>query len=1117
MQVAVLGALEVTRDGEPVAVAGGRVRALLARLALDAGREVSRDALIDAIWDESPPAGATHALQGLISRLRRALGGADVVTSGAFGYALAVPKDAIDALRFEALATQGGNALRAGDHATACPILREALALWRGPALGEFVPTNRFAHSAAARLDDLRLATTADRIACELALGTDGSGLVAELDALTTANPLNERLAAQRLRALAAAGRPADALEAYEELRSRLDEELGAVPSAELAAAHLAVINGTAGATTAVAQRSAAQVTNGAASHATAAASPSGAAPANGNGGADAPPAPPRRTNLRFGVTSFVGREDEIERLDGLLRQHRLVTLIGPGGAGKTRLAGEVAALQTERSRDGVWMVELATITDPADLGAGVLGALGLREARLVAGSGTMSGTMAPPPPSDQGMDPVDHLIDVLAGREAVLVLDNCEHLVAAAAILADELLGHCPALRIIATSREPLGIAGEHLAQVPPLGLPDAGATAAEALTHPAVRLFADRAAAAAPGFAIDDETVGPVVEICRRLDGLPLAIELAAARLRSLPVTQIADRLDDRFRLLTGGSRAALPRQRTLRAVVDWSWDLLDENERALARRLAVFPVGATVESASAICAGDDLDERDIPDLLATLADRSLLVLVDGGPESGPPRYRMLETIREYGTEELEKHDELAQIRTAHARSFAELVEEAEPHLRRPEQLEWFVLLRAERENILSGLRWLAETGDSERSIRLAVSLAWFWLLSGSQNDAVASMRLALDVPGASDPVDRLIAEAVATIAREDPDFDVQAEAAKLLALFPTFDLTRRPMVVAALPLLAWVTQAFDRSAELYAAAEAHPDPWIRATVPLSRAQLAENSGDLPAMKRYFVDALAQFREVGDRWGITSALSGLGGVAVLEGDLDQAAASFEGARELLEAFGADAENAMLHLRLADVRQRQGDMAAALAHARQARDSTDLGGFEAAMTASALASILWRVGEREQAEEVMALAVATVERIGALRPEFGHVQAMVRSASAWLRLEAGAAEEARALLTEGYPIAVGTDDLPVVGLVGLSVVSLAIHDDLPSDAAEILGATARLRGAVDATNPDIMRVTATLRASLGDEPFAAAFEAGRSMDRDAAVARVDPGLLGAR
>ncbi|WP_051222373.1 BTAD domain-containing putative transcriptional regulator [Conexibacter woesei] len=1023
MEVSILGTLELRRGGDAVPVAGARVRALLARLALDAGRDLSPATLIDAVWDDEPPRDAGHALQALVSRLRRVLDPGGELVSGTAGYRLQVDPDAVDALRFETLAAAGAAALRDGDPRRAAATLRDALALWRGPALGELAATQRFATLAGSRLDDLRLAATADRIEADLALGAGGE-LVAELDALTAAHPLHERLAGQRLRALAAAGRPADALAAYEALRVRLDAELGAVPSPELQAVQLAIVT---------------------------------AAPST-TSTTSAPTTAARRSNLRAGVTSFVGREADVGRLAGLLDEHRLVTLIGPGGAGKTRLAGEVAGRRLAATADGAWMVELAATTDPGDVGASVLGALGLREARLLAASTPVGAAT-----TAGGGDPTEHLVDVLAERETLIILDNCEHLLDAAAVLADLLLARCPALRILATSREPLGIAGEHLAQVSPLGLPPAGATADEALTHPAVRLLADRAAAAAPDFAVDDSTVAAVVEICRRLDGLPLAIELAAARLRSLSAAQIAERLDDRFRLLTGGSRVALPRQRTLRAVVDWSWDLLSEPERALARRLAVFPAGVTADSAAAVGTGAHVAADDVPELLAALVDRSLLTLVDR--DQG--RYRMLETIREYGIERLDEAGELAAVRTAHARHFAALVDEAEPHLRRAEQLTWFRLLQAERENVLSALRWLAETGDAAAALRLAVSSCWFWLLASSQSDAMAALRVASAVPGDADPLDRLLAEAMLGMADNDGESEeaIRDAVRELLDRLDALDLSARPVVTAAMPALAWVTGDRERADALFAAARAHPDPWVRASVPLVLAQDAENRGELAAVREHLTAALAAYRATGERWAINATLISLGGLCLLEEDLDGAGQALEDARELMAELGADGDQAMLQMRLADVRERQGELAAALHHARLARDATDLGGDESAMTAAGLARVLWSLGERDEAREVLAHAVATVDRLGRGRGPRGHADALVRGTAALIELDDDRADVARELLAGAWPAAVGTEDLPVVALVGIGVAALAHHDGDANGAAEMLGgAPARLR-----------------------------------------------------
>ena len=1077
MRVAILGALEVWRDGSPVPVAGGRVRALLVRLALDAGRDVSREALIDAIWEDAPPADAGHALQALVSRLRRMLG-SEAVRSGAAGYRLAVAPEDVDALAFETAAQAGAAALRAGDAAGAAEDLRSALATWRGPALGELAVTHRFAAHAADRLEALRLAATADRIEADLLLG-GGADLVSELDALTAAHPLHERLAAQRMRALAVAGRAAEALDAYERIRAHLDEELGAVPSADLRAAHLAVIDGTAGAT------------------ATAAA-PTAVTP---------PAASPRRTNLRHAMTSFVGREDEVERLDALLAEHRLLTLIGPGGAGKTRLAGAVAGRQSGRTPDGVWMVELATISDPADVGASVLGALGLREASLLRQSA--AGGTGSAGPSDT--DPVAHLLDVLAERETVLVLDNCEHLVEAAAVLADQLLAHCPGLRIIATSREPLGIAGERLELVPPLGLPPADADAQEALEHPAVRLFADRAADAAPGYAVDAATVGSVVEICRRLDGLPLAIELAAARLRSLPVTQIAARLDDRFRLLTGGSRAALPRQQTLRAVVDWSWDLLTEDERLVARRVAVFPAGVTPESAAAVCAHDALDAHAILDLLAALVDRSLLVLID----RDAPRYRMLETIREYGIEQLAEHDELSPTRTAHAHYFAALADQADARLRGPEQLPWFRRLEAERDNLLAALRWLAEDGDARRALRLAVSLGWFWVLAGSPNDATAAIQLAHAVPGDADPLDRFIAENLLLFGDDAMIADVRTDLTALLDELDELDLSPRPVAVAAAPVLAWFSSEPARAERLFARSLESEDAWVRATVPLALAQTAENVGDVEGIRRHLDEALGAFRALGERWGLTATLSSVASLRMLEDDLDGAAAALEEARALFQELGADSDNARLLLDIAGVRWRQGDLEGARDYARRSRDATDVGGIESAFAGAFLARLGWLLGDEDEARALIAAALRTTERVAPGRPERAHIQSAVRASAALIAVEDDDLETAREHLALAYPAAIETQDQPIVALVGVALAAYASRVGDAAAAAEILGAAARLRGAEDRTDPTIVRLTAHLRETLGDEAYEAAFTAGRWQERDAALGRLNPATVG--
>ena len=1029
MIVGVLGPLEVEQNGREVAVGGGRLRALLARLALDAGRPVTAGALVDAVWDTELPADQTHSLQSLVSRLRGALGDAELVAQVPGGYVLQAE---VDAHHFARLAAEGA---AAGDPERSARLLAEALELWRGPALADLTDY-RFAVDAATRLEDLRLSALADRIDADLRLGR-GDRLVHELEGLSAAHPLNERLAAQLISALYAAGRQADALAAYERVRMRLNEELGVPPSPELQAAHLAVVRG------------------------------------------DAKPEPPPstvRSNLPAPVTSFVGREREIAHIGELLERSRLVTLVGPGGAGKTRLAREAVAGWVDRVADGAWLVELAPVTAEVEIVPAVLGVFGVRDAAI----------------SDRPLparDTLERLLDILGDREAILVLDNCEHLIAPVAELAERLLASCPRLRVVATSREALAIAGESLAPVPPLGLPAPGASVAEALEHPAVRLFADRAAAAAPGFEVDDTAI----EICRRLDGLPLALELAAARLRSMPITDLASRLDDRFRLLTGGSRTALARHRTLRAVVDWSWELLPEDERRLARRLAVFPAGATVESASAVLGADAFDG------LVALVDRSLLQLV---PNTAPVRYRMLETIREYGLERLEEAGELESARAAHARYFAALTDAAEPRLRRPGQKEWFARLQDERENILAGLRYLGDSGDARGAVHLAVTLLWFWLLSGSQTESTAWLDFALAVEGESDPDEQLIAETIRrfeSLTEAEDAREMRAKMSAALDRVEGIDDRERPLVAIAKPVMALFAAESERARGFEAAAAAHPDPWVHAALHLLNAGRAENEGDVETMQASLQNARTAFAEVGDNWGLAMSLFLDTGRLMLAGDLGAARKGIEEAQQALDGLNPDTGAGMFDIRMADVLLRLGRVDEARERALRARRRRDSGSDDTAFAQASLARIAWVAGDREGARAELADARERLERRRRILPEQSHGWALVTALSAILAAQSGELEEAERHFANALPLALATTDMPVVSSVGVAAAHIAAARGKPDDAAELLGAAAAIRGGDDFTSPEV--------AAVRDESRSAAYDRGRALSREEALA----------
>jgi predicted ATPase/DNA-binding SARP family transcriptional activator len=896
-----------------------------------------------------------------------------------------------------------------------------ALALWRGEL--DFPDVAR---AEAVRLEELRLAAVKRRIGAEI--GHRDS--VPELEGLVAAYPLDEELVALLMRALRASGNPARALEAFEAVRRRLADQLGSDPSAELSALHVEVLR-------------------------------------------DRPVG-----NLPAEVSSFVGRDADVRTVRELIEAHRLVTLLGPGGSGKTRLSVEVG----NRVAGTVWRVELAPITDPAEVPQAILTALHLRSQVLIGRS------------AGEPLPPLLRLQEAVAGRTMLLILDNCEHLPAAAAQVADCLLRAAPGLRLLTTSREPLGIPGERLFPVEPLALPPVGADAATASRFPAVRLLLDRA----NGFLLTAANTEAVVRVCRALDGMPLAIELAAARLRTLPVAVLADRLADRFRLLTGGSRT-LPRHQTLRAVVDWSWDLLDEPERRLWRRFALFLGGAEATAAEQVC------DTDLA-VLGALVDKSLLVL---GPDG---RYRMLETIREYGLGRLAEAGEAESQRRRLARWLLALADEAEPRLRTADQLVWLRRLAEEHDNLHAALRAAIDAGDKATAAALVARLGWYWWLRGHRMEGAG---LAVEVgamTGEADAEDVALVHTFAAInglegALPIQDVEAQFRAAERNGAGPD---ARHPALRMLRPLAAVFDNADPAAFLVIESLFTDPEPWLRAIAKMIVAQLRLNFGQNTELAAAELgEALAGFRAIGERWGIGFALSQLGDLAAAEGDFTQAVTWQREAIALVHEVGIREDLPQLEVKLSYQLWMSGEQTEAQRLLKQARVAAEEIGLPEVIASVEYGNATFaRVrGDLDEARRSMARAAGLMEN-----PAFvSQFRAMTRSTQGLIEAAAGDLVPARRLHAEALRLAMDSRDSPVIALVLEGVADQVLREGDPERAAFLLGAADAVRGQRDRSTPDWARITEEARAALGDAGFEAAY--ARAAGISAAAAAEATGL----
>jgi predicted ATPase/DNA-binding SARP family transcriptional activator len=1118
-----LGPLEVVAEGVPLRLGRRQQRAVLAILLLHVNRAVSADQLIEQLWPEKPPGKPQTAIQGHISGLRKVLGREAIRTAGG-GYALRVEAGQVDAHRFERLLRESRDALGREQAEEAAEWLGEALSLWRGNALADFT-YEAWAHDEIARLEELRLVAREEQAEAALALGRHAA-LVPELETFVREHPLRERTRAQLMLALYRCGRQAEALDAFQQARTRLVEDLGIDPSTELQALYKQILNqdeslaapvrapsrqlpvGTVtllftdieGSTSLLRERRAeyaeildahdailreavagqdgheidmqgdaflfafARPTDAVAAAAWAQRALEGAALAqswplhvrvgihtgevtdrrgkyvgvavhrgaricgaahggqvlvsqatadlvadeevNGVGLRDLglhrlkdlsepqrlyqlqieglPHEFPalktlenRPTNLPAQPTVLIGRERELDEIDGLLCRDdvHLLTLTGAGGTGKTRLALQVAADLVERFPSGVFFVSLAAIRDADLVVPTIAQTLGLR---------------------GEGGEPLLETLDgYLRDKRMLLLLDNFEQIVQAAPALAS-LLASAPELKLLVTSRTPLHLSGERTYEVPALSLPDLSRLPKmEALgQYEAVALFIERAQAAKAGFAVTNENARAVAEICVRLDGLPLALELAAARIRVLPPRTLVGRLDERLKLLTGGGVDLDERQRTLRATIAWSYELLSGEEKTLFARLSVFLGGCRIEAAEAVCDPDGELGLDILDGLTSLVEKSLIQQRED-PDA-EPRFWMLETIKEYAVASLNERRESEEVRQRHAEHFRGLAERAEAQLTGPQQAAWFERLERELDNLRIALTSFVEAGDAEQELRISSALWRFWATRGDRSEGRKRLEEAL--------------------ARDWPQ-----------------------------PL------------------------WLRERALAGASRLAQFQRDRRAWQQFAEERLAVNQKLANRCGIAAALIDLAMLTADQGDSERAKILLQESRSISHELGETRE--------------------------EARAIGNLG------------ALAWEDGDYEHAAEFFGEAIPFFEMVGDLRGIAVSSNGVGRAAVLLQR-----PQEALPYLSRSLTLAQTLSDQHEASLAIEGLALVALQDDDPERTARLLAQADALRRAVATSatpseEAEFEHAASTVRAQLEPAAFDLAWSQGGAMSLDEAVA----------
>jgi predicted ATPase/DNA-binding SARP family transcriptional activator len=866
-----LGPFEATVDGDAVKVPGSAERALLAVLLLARGRIVPASALIDRLWaDSSLPADPLNALQLRVSKLRRVFKtvGLDLVQRDGGGYRAAVDPRSIDAEAFERQIRE----VRASVAGSGSPTEEDlaaydaALGLWRGDALADFA-TEPWAVPESVRLEDLRRTAYAERAQIALSLGRHAE-VVTDLEPLLRTDPTHEAMAGLLMVALYRAGRQADALEVFTRTRTTLDADLGLEPSASLRSLHERVLRqdpslGSSGEVTL---------------------STPATAPHRARSGA-------QLSNLPTDLTPLVGRDELLTSLSERAATSRLTTLVGPGGSGKTALSLHAAQRLADRFPDGTFLVRLAAIPSREHIVPAVAAAVAM-------------------PQDGSAIDLQTRLVDFLADKHLLLVIDNCEHLIDPVAMLVEQLLARCPQLTVIATSREPLALSSEVQTLVGPLPTPLEDDDTETIASTPSVQLLVRRIATVLPGIETDQEAYAALGRIARALDGMPLALELAAARAASLSPSDLADRLDQRFTLLTSGPRTAEERQRTLRATVDWSYDLLDDLEKRVFEGLAVFHGGWTLTAAEQVLADEETDPSQVIHAVGRLVEQSLIVA-----ERGPvTRYRMLETLREYAADRLASTGRSDALATRHAHHFAQVAERSAQALRGQGDPRARNLLVDEQANVRSAIAWLeGPAGDIDAALRLAGHLGLFWH-QGRHLEGRRILRRLLEQDRGSAAARAAALQAVSLVERPracvvHPHPRCAEAARESLAIFRESDDADGIAVSQVLLAVEGVTGHDPEAAELLDAAEGsfreREDRWGLAVAGFVRLETALKARDEATATRLGRATAADFRHLDDPWGHSAVLYHLGYGLRHFGRLRESARTLEQAIDVAASAG--------------------------------------------------------------------------------------------------------------------------------------------------------------------------------------------------------------------